>query len=139
MLQTTRKWSMPVEHKYIDVKFEYAVRVLAKLLNKLKRSPKDEEIQSVFCEALQTAKLLHNDISRRYGAQYGPGAEKLYKVVEEANVLLPKKSNSSEVIQSIRRHIREICKTAPMVRPEGCKISCTAKTAPLRKTSNTER
>lgn len=141
MLQTTRKWSSTVEqeYKYTDVKFEYAVRVLSKLLEKLKRSPEDEEIQSGFCEALQTVKLLHNDISRRYGTQYGGGAEKLYKVVKKADILLPKKRNSSQIIQSIRRHMKEICKIAPMVRTEGCKISCTAKTELYRKTSNTKR
>lgn len=92
----------------IDVEFEQAVRAALYQLRELKHAPNDEEPLSRAWRALLYAKLLYNDIWRKYGHDYGTSPEKLYKAVKETDAILPRGKNLLPVLRSLRRQVKEI-------------------------------
>jgi len=93
---------------FINLEFEHAVRILKNRVREFKRKPEERERQLALFRALQSTKLLYNEVSRMGEMRYECNIDKISKVTQDTSSLLSGRTKFSPVLQGIRYQLAAI-------------------------------
>ena len=92
-----------------NIEFEHTLRVLNNTVREFKRKPDERERQLALFRALQSTRLLYNDLSRMGQAENDYGIGKLNAIARHTKYLLSIDVKPSPVLRSVRKQWKAIC------------------------------